>query len=68
MFAFYPEIDLKLNKVGIYNKIKELTTLVEEGDRVEIYRPLKQSAMAARTSRAKNQIKPKQRSQAKDRV
>lgn len=37
----FPEIDLKSQKVGIYGEIKELATIVEEGDRVEIYRPIK---------------------------
>lgn len=37
----FPEIDLKKQKVGIYGEIKSLDTLVEDGDRVEIYRPIK---------------------------
>jgi len=36
----YPEIDLNNNKVGIYNKVKPLTEVVRDGDRIEIYRPL----------------------------
>ncbi len=37
----FPEIDLEKQKVGIYGEIKSLDTLVEDGDRVEIYRPIK---------------------------
>lgn len=34
----FPEIDLKQQKVGIFGKIKPLTAIVNDGDRVEIYR------------------------------
>lgn len=37
----FPDIDLKTQKVGIYGEIRTLDTLVEDGDRVEIYRPIK---------------------------
>ncbi len=36
----FPEIDLKVNKVGIFAKLGKKTAEVKEGDRVEIYRPL----------------------------
>jgi len=36
----YPEIDLNRQKVGVYSKARKLTDRVEEGDRIEIYRPL----------------------------
>ena len=36
----YPEIDLKRMKVGIYGKFTKLDSLLREGDRVEIYRPI----------------------------
>jgi putative ubiquitin-RnfH superfamily antitoxin RatB of RatAB toxin-antitoxin module len=35
-----PQIDLKKNKVGIFGKIAKLSTPLNEGDRVEIYRPI----------------------------
>lgn len=35
-----PEINLTDNKVGIFSKVKPLSTLVNDGDRIEIYRPL----------------------------
>ncbi|MEG3134612.1 RnfH family protein [Rouxiella sp. T17] len=34
------EIDLKINKVGIYSRPVKLSDEVSDGDRVEIYRPL----------------------------
>ncbi|MXP56617.1 RnfH family protein [Pantoea sp. Mhis] len=34
------EIDLRKNKVGIFGKLIKLTNLVQDGDRIEIYRPL----------------------------
>lgn len=37
----FPEIDLKKQKVGIYGEITTLDATVEDGDRVEIYRPIK---------------------------
>ena len=36
----FPEIDLGLNKVGVYGKLARLAQGLAEGDRVEIYRPL----------------------------
>ncbi len=36
----FPEIDLSRNKVGIFAKLSKLNTELNEGDRVEIYRPL----------------------------
>ncbi|WP_347253193.1 RnfH family protein [Leminorella grimontii] len=34
------DIDLGVNKVGIFSRAAKLTDEVKEGDRVEIYRPL----------------------------
>jgi putative ubiquitin-RnfH superfamily antitoxin RatB of RatAB toxin-antitoxin module len=36
----YPEIDLSKQKVGIFGKLAKLNTIVQEGDRVEIYRQI----------------------------
>lgn len=36
----YPEIDLAAQKVGIFGKIVKLDSIVQEGDRVEIYRQI----------------------------
>lgn len=36
----FPEIDLEQHKVGIFGKVVPLDSTLEDGDRVEIYRPL----------------------------
>ena len=36
----FPEIDLQRQKVGIFGKITRLDTKLEEGNRMEIYRPI----------------------------
>lgn len=40
VLASFPEIDLARNRVGIYGRIVPLNQKVEDGDRIEIYRPL----------------------------
>ena len=54
ILAQFPEIDLKsTNKVGIFGKLHDLEHIVNDGDRIEIYRPLHLSPMEARKVRAK---------------
>lgn len=36
----FPEIDLAKQKVGIFGRIVKLDSQVQEGDRIEIYRPI----------------------------
>ncbi len=36
----FPEINLEKQKVGIFSKLSKLDTVLNEGDRVEIYRPI----------------------------
>jgi len=36
----FPAIDLTINKVGIFGKIASTETVLKDGDRVEIYRPI----------------------------
>jgi len=36
----YPEIDLSVNKLGVFAKLVKGTQVLRAGDRVEIYRPL----------------------------
>ena len=55
VFEVFPEINIDENKVGIYSKLCELDTVLEDGDRVEIYRPLKADPKEARRSRALSQ-------------
>ena len=40
ILKLYPEIDLKVNKIGIFGKLGKKTAELKAGDRVEIYRPL----------------------------
>ncbi len=51
----HPEIDLAINKVGIYNQVKKLDDLVKEGDRIEIYRSLIANPKDVRRRRAVKQ-------------
>ncbi|ACX86778.1 RnfH family protein [Pectobacterium parmentieri] len=46
------DIDLQVNKVGIYSRAAKLTDVVQEGDRVEIYRPLIADPKELRRQRA----------------
>ncbi|PHM73649.1 RnfH family protein [Xenorhabdus kozodoii] len=51
------DIDLVKNKVGIYSRPAKLSDTLEEGDRVEIYRPLiadPKEMRRKRAERAKN--------------
>jgi putative ubiquitin-RnfH superfamily antitoxin RatB of RatAB toxin-antitoxin module len=36
----FPEIDLDNQKVGIFGKLTKLDATIEEGSRIEIYRPI----------------------------
>lgn len=48
----YTDIDLNKNKVGIFGKATALETVLHEGDRVEIYRPLIADPKEVRRKRA----------------
>jgi putative ubiquitin-RnfH superfamily antitoxin RatB of RatAB toxin-antitoxin module len=48
----FPEIDLAINKVGIFGKLAKLDQPLVSGDRVEIYRPLIADPTAQRKKRA----------------
>lgn len=48
----FPEIDLKVNKVGVFGKLSKLDGHLRAGDRIEIYRPLRADPKAARRKRA----------------
>ena len=53
ILEMHPEIDLDINKVGIFSKKKKLQDVVQAGDRIEIYRPLLVDPKEARRRRAK---------------
>ena len=40
ILKLYPEIDIKVNKMGIFGKLGKKTAELKAGERVEIYRPL----------------------------
>ena len=48
----FPEIDPATVKAGIFGKAKPLTTVLNNGDRVEIYRPLIADPKVVRKQRA----------------
>jgi len=48
----FPEIDLNINKVGIFGKLVKLDTVLRHLDRVEIYRPLIADPKEVRKQRA----------------
>lgn len=48
----FPEINLAVNKVGIFGKLGKRETLLRAGDRVEIYRPLQADPKELRRQRA----------------
>ena len=48
----FPEIDLAVNRVGIFAVLARLSDTVSDGDRIEIYRPLIADPKEARRRRA----------------
>jgi len=52
MLEKHPDIDLAINKVGIFGKLSKLDTLLRERDRIEIYRPLIADPKEVRRKRA----------------
>lgn len=47
----HPEIDLARNRIGVYGRLVEPRTVLSDGDRVEVYRPLVVSPKEARRRR-----------------
>lgn len=52
----HPEIDLNVNKVGIWSRTCKLGQQVNKGDRIEIYRPLIADPKEVRKRRAEKAI------------
>lgn len=50
----FPQIELATQKLGIFGKIRPADTILREGDRVEIYRPLQADPKETRRRRAKH--------------
>ena len=53
ILSLFDEIDLSKNKVGIFSRLVHLDVVLQDGDRVEIYRPLKADPKAVRRRLAK---------------
>ncbi len=49
----YPQVDLATQKLGIFGKIRPADTVLRDGDRIEIYRPLQADPKETRRRRAK---------------
>lgn len=60
--AELPVKPLENNRVGIFGKLKTLDTVLREGDRVEIYRPLLADPKEARRRRAEKKKAERARS------
>jgi len=56
MLALFTEIDLSVNKVGIWNRAVKLSTTLEDLDRIEIYRPLIADPKEVRKRRAEKAV------------
>lgn len=55
----FPEIDLAVNKVGVFGKLTKLANTLREGDRIEIYRKLIADPKEVRRRRAEEGKKMK---------
>jgi putative ubiquitin-RnfH superfamily antitoxin RatB of RatAB toxin-antitoxin module len=53
ILADFPEIDLSINRVGIYGELARLDTALRDRDRVEILRPLPADPKEIRRRRAR---------------
>jgi putative ubiquitin-RnfH superfamily antitoxin RatB of RatAB toxin-antitoxin module len=54
VLARFPEIDLARDKLGLFGKLKPADTVLRDGDRIEIYRPLQADPMESRRRRARH--------------
>jgi putative ubiquitin-RnfH superfamily antitoxin RatB of RatAB toxin-antitoxin module len=54
----FPQIDLARDRLGIYGRLAALDDVLEEGDRVEILRPLVADPKMARKRRADARRRP----------
>jgi len=52
LLAKFPEIDLTINKIGVFGKLSKLDVELRHLDRVEIYRPLIADPKEVRRQRA----------------
>lgn len=59
LLALRKDIDLSINKVGIFSRPVKLVDAVQDGDRVEIYRPLIADPKELRRQRAERTTEKK---------
>ena len=52
MMMKFPDLDIENSKVGIFGKMTKMTTVLQDTDRVEIYRPLIADPKEVRRKRA----------------
>ncbi len=48
----YPEVNMEVNKFGVFGKMSKVTSILRAGDRVEVYRPLIADPKEVRRQRA----------------
>ncbi len=48
----FPDLDIENSKVGLFGKVTQMTTILQDADRVEIYRPLIADPKEVRRKRA----------------
>lgn len=56
LLARFPEIDLEINKTGVYATPAALDQRLRDKDRVEIYRPLRADPKEVRRQRARTTV------------
>ncbi len=52
LFQHCPHLDLRVNRVGVHGQLVAPDTVLAPGDRVEIYRPLRNDPRERRRQRA----------------
>jgi uncharacterized protein len=52
ILTLFPDIDLSVNKVGVWNRTVKLSEVLRDTDRIEIYRPLIADPKEVRKRRA----------------
>jgi putative ubiquitin-RnfH superfamily antitoxin RatB of RatAB toxin-antitoxin module len=51
IIRLFPDVDFSACRVGVFGKVRSRDTLLSDGDRVEIYRPLRAEPKEARRVR-----------------